>query len=131
MGDDAERIAADLLGAVDHEALADRLVAAFKATPSTAIASRVGRRDGGYIHEMEAASEVLEEMLQPFCDGLERRARAGFTDDAVQLGLGLLSGLYRLPTEADSTSLIGWRETEQAAPAWAGIAGRPQADRPS
>jgi hypothetical protein len=56
--------------------LADRLVAAFKATPFTAIASRVGRRDGGYIREMEATSEVLEETLQPFCDDLERRARA-------------------------------------------------------
>lgn len=113
--DDAERIGADLLSAVGRDAVADELIAAFLATPFTAIAGRVGRRGGGYVDEMEAASEVLEETLRPFCDDLQRRARAGFTDAAAELGLGLLAGLYRLPDEADPSSLIGWCETEQEA----------------
>lgn len=115
LAEPVERIGAELLGAGDRDASADQLVAAFLATPFTAIANRVGRRRGGYVEEAEAASEVLEETLQPFCDDLRRRARSGFTDAATELGLGLLAGLYRLPDEADPDSLIGWCETEQEA----------------
>lgn len=63
---DVERLAATRLGDVDRDAVERSIVEAFQAVPFTVIAERVGRRQGGYVGEMEAAFEVLEEVLVPF-----------------------------------------------------------------
>lgn len=115
--EEAEELAAALLTAIDRDAVADELVETMLAVPFTAIATRVGKQPfgGGYVEPGEAASEVLEETLEPFLDDLRRTAAAGFPDAALELGYALLAGLYRLRVVAGPDTLIGWADAEQEA----------------
>jgi hypothetical protein len=57
--------------------------------------TRAGYRPGrGYVHPAEAADEILDEVLQPFLDDLQRRAGLGMRSAAVELAAGILLGLY-------------------------------------
>lgn len=113
---EAEQLAAELLSSVDRDAVADELVEAFLDVHFTAIGGRASKQPwGGYVEPGEAAAEVLEEQLEPFLNDLRRTAAAGFADAAVELGLGLLVGLYRLREEAGPETLIGWGEADQEA----------------
>ena len=52
-----------------------------------------GFADAEYVHENEAASEILAELLQPALDDLDRRAALALHDAARHIALGLLRGL--------------------------------------
>ena len=110
--DQAERHADAYLRAVDTAEVADEVVRALNAVPLDAIAQRVGRRTGGFVHPEEAASELLGEALEPFCDDISRRGKAGLADAAVALGLAVLDGLYRLRTHNSGTTVLGALEAE-------------------
>lgn len=112
---DVERLAVTRLADVDRDAVERSVVETFQAAPFTAIAERVGRRQGGYVEELEAASEVLEEVLVPFLARISRLGKAGFDDAAVDVGLGVMAALYRLRSEASQESLLGWAGPEDEA----------------
>jgi hypothetical protein len=60
------------------------------------LAGRAGRQwGGGYVEPHEAAYELLAEVVQPYLDDLERRARARSQHAATEIGLSLLLGLYK------------------------------------
>ncbi|MBW0110748.1 hypothetical protein I4I84_18685 [Pseudonocardia sp. KRD-182] len=44
---------------------------------------------------MDAAAEILDELLQPFLDDLQRHARLGMTAAATEIAVGILHGLHR------------------------------------
>ncbi|MQA62953.1 MAG: hypothetical protein GEU86_16010 [Actinophytocola sp.] len=68
--------------------------------------ARAGYRPGrGYVHPVEAASEVLDEQLQPFLDGVQRRADLGMRPAAVELAVGILLGLYECRDDGSETLL--------------------------
>lgn len=68
-----------------------------------------GRVQGrGYVHENEAASEILEELLQPELDDLSRRAALGLHDAAGQLALGLLRGLANCHEDVDGGTVLAY-----------------------
>lgn len=90
---EAERIARGLLAEVDADEVANFIEWQLREADLDQLASRAGRVRGGYVHENEAAAEILEELLQPELDDLARRARLGLEDAASQLALGLLQGL--------------------------------------
>ena len=74
--------------------MADSIEWALRDADAAQLVYRAGRvRGRGYVHENEAASEILEEVLQPDLDDLARRAALGLDDAARQIGLGLLRGL--------------------------------------
>ena len=94
--EDAERIALALLADVDADEVAESIEAELRAAELDQLALRAGRvRGRGYVHENEAAAEILEELLQPALDDLARRAGLGIEDAAGRMGLGLLRGLSR------------------------------------
>jgi hypothetical protein len=96
LSEDAERIALALLADVDAEELAESIEADLRAADLSLLASRAGRvRGRGYVHENEAAAEILEELLQPALDDLARRASLGLGDAAGRVGVGLLMGISR------------------------------------
>jgi hypothetical protein len=115
LADDVRRLAESRLAAVDPAAVEQQVVDGFNRQHFTAIAERVGRRDGGYIDEVEAASMLLEERLEPYCREVVRLADAGLPDAAVTVGMATLSGLYRLREEAIADSLLGWVATAEEA----------------
>lgn len=91
---EAERLALAKLAIVDVDEVADSLERALREAEVDQLAHRAGRvRGRGYVHENEAAYEILEEILQRALDDLSRRAALGLHDVACQMALGLLRGL--------------------------------------
>lgn len=97
---DAEHIALGHLADIDTDEVAQSIEAELRGADLNQLASRAGRvRGRGYVHENEAAAEILEELLQPALDDLARRASLGLDEGSVRIririGLGLLRGLSR------------------------------------
>jgi hypothetical protein len=105
--DQAERCAFDRLTVADANEVAEAIEWTMREADIDQLATRAGRVYGrGYVHENEAASEILGELLQPDLDDLARRATLGLHDAASQIGLGLLWGLAECRTAvADGTVL--------------------------
>jgi hypothetical protein len=94
--EDAEHIALALLADIDADEVADSIEAELRAADLDQLALRAGRvRGRGYVHENEAAAEILEELLQPALNDLARRASLDLGDAAGRIGLGLLRGISR------------------------------------
>ena len=103
---EAEQTASDVLGDTTIEAVADEVVWAIDALDLGDLASRAGRQPGrGYVHETEAAYELVEELVQPFVADLQRRAKLGLTDAARAVALGTISGLHQCEPATDATVL--------------------------
>ena len=96
LNDEAERIARDLLTAVSVEQVASEVEAALRWISLDALAARAGRvRGRGYVHETEAAWELVDEAIEPFRSDLDRRASLGLVDAAAILAVGVVAGVYR------------------------------------
>lgn len=92
--DETERLALAKLATVDADEVAESLEWALREAEVDQLAHRAGRvRGRGYVHENEAAYEILDELLQPELGDLSRRAALGLHDAARQIALGLLHGL--------------------------------------
>ena len=106
---DADRIALALLAEIDADEVAESVEAELRAADLDQLASRAGRVHGrGYVHEGEAASEILEELLQPALDDLARRASLGLGDAAGRIGLGLLRGLSRCRDDVEMGTVLAY-----------------------
>lgn len=96
LNDEAERIASELLTAVSVEQVASEVELALSWISLDALAARAGRvRGRGYVHETEAAWELVGEAIEPFRSDLDRRAALGLVDPAANLAVGIVAGLYR------------------------------------
>jgi hypothetical protein len=100
---DAEDAARRLLGDASIEAVAESVAWALEELPLDALAMRSGRiRGRGYVHETEAAWEILSEAVEPFRADLRRRASLGL-DAAAAVAAGIVAGLYRCREPEDGT----------------------------
>lgn len=103
---EAERLASRYLEEVSPEAVTDEVVWALENLSLDDLAARAGRRPGwGYVHENEAASELIGEALQSFIDDIGRRAGLGMTAAAASVALGILAGLYQCRDAVDGSVL--------------------------
>lgn len=90
----AEQLAAELLGSVSVDHVASDVEAALVGIPLDALATRAGRvRGRGYVHEVDAAWELVEEAIEPFRSDLRRRATLGRLDAAANVAVGIVAGL--------------------------------------
>jgi hypothetical protein len=61
------------------------------------LACRAGRIPGrGYVHETDAAWELLEVALEPFLTDIRRHTDLGFVESAASIASGTIAGLGRL-----------------------------------
>jgi len=75
-------------GAVHCCGAADEVESALRGRGIDELSGRAGYRPGqGYVHECEAADEILDESLEPFLTDLDRRARLGLTTAATRPGV--------------------------------------------
>lgn len=103
---EAEERAAARLAAVDTDDVAERVASTLGGLAMEELAGRAGYRPGvGYVHEGEAAAEILDEALEPFLADLRRRARLGHAAAVTQLAVGILIGLYECRHPAGETLL--------------------------
>lgn len=92
---EAEELATEVLAAVSIDAVASDVEAALQGIPLDALASRAGRvRGRGYVHEVDAAWELIEEAIEPFRSDLRRRASLGSAEAASSMAAGIVAGLY-------------------------------------
>ncbi len=100
---EAEDTARRLLDDASVDAIAERVASALEELPLHALAMRSGRIRGlGYVHETDAAWEILEEAVEPFLVDLRRRASLGL-GAAVAVAAGIVAGLYRCREPEDGT----------------------------
>ncbi len=94
---EAERLAGTLLLTVSVEQVACEVESALTGIPLDALAARAGRVPGqGYVHEFDAAWELLEETLEPFRADLQRRAALDVNEAATDMAVGIVAGLHRV-----------------------------------
>ncbi|WP_380164836.1 hypothetical protein [Jannaschia sp. R86511] len=95
--DEAERMAQALLSTTSVEQVAAEVEAALARIPVEALAVRAGRVHGrGYVHETEAAGELLEETREQFRADLERLACLNVKGAASHITVGIVAGLHRV-----------------------------------
>ena len=105
----AENGARALLAVADADEVAESIEWTLRGADTDQLAFRAGRVYGrGYVHENEAASEILGELLHPDLDDLARRAALGLHDVASQIGLGLLLGLARCRTAVEDGTVLAY-----------------------
>jgi hypothetical protein len=104
---EVETLAREQLATEDVDSLAEEVEWTLRGVDSGLLASRAGRVYGrGYVHENEAAAELLEEALEPYLSDLRRRAKLGWTDAAQVIGLGLLKGLAICESDVADDSVL-------------------------
>lgn len=106
LSDEAEALASGLLSSPSAEQLAFEVELALIGIPLEDLAARAGRVPGrGYVHETDAAWELIEEVLAPFLADLERRITLDFLDAASTVAVGIVAGLYRVREPAPGSVL--------------------------
>lgn len=87
---EAEELSRAVVTRVDAEAGAAEVEDAVLAFELDELNASAGRQRWGYVEPTEAASEVLEEALEPFLDEMRRRVELGFEAAAVATCQGIV-----------------------------------------
>lgn len=97
---EAEALAAQPLAHAERTAVATQVEDDLQALHLSELAGRAGAQwGGGYVDPSEEADVMLAETVQTYLDDLHRRARAGAPAAALEIGLGVLGGLYACRSE--------------------------------
>jgi hypothetical protein len=104
---EAERAAADLVGASSPQDIADSVYAAVTSLDYDALNERAGSTRGGYVEPTEGAWELLDEAVEEFVDDMKRRMEAGFMDTAFSICRGIIAGLAKAE-DCGSGDVLGW-----------------------
>lgn len=92
----AEAHAIRLVSTEDRASVAAAVAGALLGLDIMELNGRAGYRPGhGYVHECDAAHEILDEVLDPYLRDLERRAALGMKAAATELAVGIVLGLYQ------------------------------------
>lgn len=106
--DEAEIIACELLMAVSIDQVASEVEAALRWISLDSLAARAGWvRGRGYVHETEAAWELVDEAMEPFRSDLDRRSELGLADPSAILAVGVVAGVYR-PRKPEEGSVLAY-----------------------
>jgi hypothetical protein len=70
---------------------------------------RAGPSRDGYTSPDEAAAEIIDEELQPYCDQIERYRALSMPEQELTFLMGILLGIYRYERESKS-EFSGWSE---------------------
>ncbi|MGQ0433136.1 MAG: hypothetical protein ACT452_12100 [Microthrixaceae bacterium] len=101
---EADQAARRLLEAVTVERVAGDVARVLESIPLEDLANRSGRiRGRGYVHESEAAWELVSEAVDPFMIDLRRRAGLGLMAAAAVVATGVVAGLYQAREPEDGT----------------------------
>jgi hypothetical protein len=92
---EAESEAHRLVSATTVDDVAADVSSTLRMIPLEDLAARAGRvRGRGYVHETDAAWEIVEEAVEPFLADMRRRASLGLAGPASVVATGIVAGLY-------------------------------------
>ena len=106
-------LATSYLSDVDAEDVADTLYVELDALKVEEVWDRSGKTRHGYIETQEAASEMIEQAMEPFWQEMQKYAQMGLHAQAKQVCTGLLLGLYRFEHES-TNEFKDWAAGEPA-----------------
>jgi hypothetical protein len=95
------------LSEVDPEAVAAALYDELDLLEVEEVWDRAGSTRHGYVEPGEAADEMIDEVLAPFLEELEKYQRLGLSVEARKLCMGLLMGFYQFEHES-TTQFKDW-----------------------
>jgi hypothetical protein len=107
---EAEAEAHRLLSATTVDDVAADVSSALRMIPLEELGARAGRvRGRGYVHEADAAWEIVEEAVEPFLADMRRRASLGLAGSAAVVATGVVAGLYMVdpPDEGSVLACAG------------------------
>lgn len=104
---EANRFAKSVLSQISSACVADDVEAAIRSLDLEDLGGRAGRHEWGYVSPTEAASELLEEAVEPFIDDMKRHVELGLEEEGLEIAKGILVGLYRL-REAKNGYVLEW-----------------------
>jgi hypothetical protein len=90
---------------VDADVIARHLKERLDELPLTDLAARAGRQPGHYVHETDAANEIVAEALAPYEDDLWRAVALDLDDASRATLLGIVVGLHRCRDAPNATVL--------------------------
>jgi hypothetical protein len=104
--DEAENEARELLSAVTVDDVAVNVSSMLTMIPLEELGARAGRvRGRWYVHEADAAFELVEGAVESFLAGMRRRASLGLAGPAVVVATGVVAGLYMVDPPDDGSVL--------------------------
>jgi hypothetical protein len=121
----------NVLTEIDLDATADEVAAVLESIDVRDCWDRSGGSRYGYTSPDEAASELIEEELQPFIDQVEHYHEMGLPEQETVYCMGVILGLYRyeresksefrqwcedIPAEYGGVLLDKWRERSPGGP---------------
>jgi hypothetical protein len=104
----ANDVALRHLASATIDGVAAEVSAMLLSTELDELGARTGKiRDRGYVHETDAAWELVEEAFEPFLHDMRRRAMLGLLDAASVVAIGMVAGLYRF-RDPEEGSVLGY-----------------------
>lgn len=92
----------NVLTAIDLDQTADKVVAVLECIDVQDCWDRSGSSRDGYTSPDEAATEMIEEELQPFIDQVERYHEMRLPEQEAIYCMGVIFGIYRYEQESES-----------------------------
>jgi hypothetical protein len=94
--------AMNMLAEVDLNETADEVFVILDSIDVQDCWDRSGSHRHGYTSPDEAATEIIEEELQPFFDQVERYHELGMPEQEAEYCMGIIAGIYRYERESKS-----------------------------
>ena len=105
LGETLEALALARVGDVDADEIAGELEGLLNDLSLTELAARAGKQPGYYVHETDAANEIVAEALVSYEEDLWRATALDLPDVARTVLLGIVAGLHRCCDAPDGTVL--------------------------
>jgi hypothetical protein len=91
-----------ILTEIDVDSIADEVFVALDSIDVQDCWDRSGRSRDGYTSPDEAATEIIEEEIQPYLDQIERYRALAMPEQELAFCMGVLLGIYRYMKESRS-----------------------------
>ena len=98
----AEEIAAELIGDVDVDDVAEELLWELDSIPVEDVWDKSGPTRDGYVDPGDCAWQLLEDALEPFTRQLHKCQELSLKEQAKLHCMGILKGIHRFQTESTS-----------------------------
>ena len=106
-------VATSYLSNVDPEEIALDLYDELDVLKVEEVWDRAGPKRHGYVEPQEVATEMIEQVIEPFLQEMRKYAQMGLHAQAKQVCIGLLLGLYRFEHES-TNEFKDWAVDESA-----------------
>ena len=102
-----EEIAHEILSDINLEEIASTVYLELDSLDVEELWDRSGRTRHGYVEPHEMASEMIDEVLEPFLENLKRYNQLSFREQAKRMCMGIIKGLYQFEQESQN-DFVDW-----------------------